>query len=193
MKLCVFNAKGGVGRTTLALNLAGHFAQEGFRVLVVDHDPQGSARAWAARAHATPFTVARGRSPGFDLEIHDLPPRIPDQGQLPPADLYLVPTLLDGVAYVVYLRTIEHLNRLGLPHLSIANRVLPHRSEHRGRLASFEGVVIKERAAFASAYALGRTVFDHPGTHVTGARFDITQLAEAIGQRLNPIQGRRAA
>lgn len=193
MKLCVFNAKGGVGRTTLALNLAGHYAQQGFRVLLVDHDPQGSALAWAALAEETPFTVARGRSPGFDLEIHDMPPRIPEAGQLPAADLYVVPTLLDGVSYVVYLRTIEHLDRLGLPHLSVANRVLAHRGEHRGRLAAFKGPVIKERAAFASAYALGRTVFDYPGPHVNAAQFEITQLAEVIGERINPHHGRRAA
>ena len=186
MKICVFNPKGGVGRTTLSLNLAGYFASEAFRVLLVDHDPQGSALAWASLAQETPFTVGRGRSPGFGVEINDLPPTMCEPGKLPPADLYLVPTLLDGVAFVVYLHTVQFLTREGLPHLTVANRVNTQRAEHRGRLASLKGVpVVRDRAAFASAYALGRTAFDHPGPYVAGAQFDIAQLAKAITERIH--------
>lgn len=40
--LCV-NSKGGVGKTTLSVSMAQHFAQRGSDVLVLDLDPQGSA------------------------------------------------------------------------------------------------------------------------------------------------------
>jgi len=40
--LCLINQKGGCGKSSTCFHLAGHFAAEGMRVLLVDGDPQGS-------------------------------------------------------------------------------------------------------------------------------------------------------
>jgi chromosome partitioning protein len=45
--VALLNQKGGVGKTTLALHLAGHWASQGKRTIVVDADPQGSALDWS--------------------------------------------------------------------------------------------------------------------------------------------------
>jgi chromosome partitioning protein len=52
----VINAKGGVGKTTIATNLASYFASRGVPTTIADFDPQGSSLNWLQQR---PASVAR--------------------------------------------------------------------------------------------------------------------------------------
>jgi len=47
--IAVVNPKGGVGKTTVATNIAGYFAARGEAVMLGDFDKQGSAKGWLDR------------------------------------------------------------------------------------------------------------------------------------------------
>ncbi len=82
MIVSVLNPKGGSGKTTLSVNLARAFREFGRSVLLVDTDPQGSARDWHAAHTQNPIDlVALDRpaalrtletvSRGYDLVVAD--------------------------------------------------------------------------------------------------------------------------
>lgn len=116
--ISVINLKGGVGKTTIAVNLAATLADQGYPVLLVDADPQQSATQWAqqqptgggAAAGRLPMTVvplrADAGAPQFQAALHqlaqaaqatlvvlDCPPELSDPALVAAllADLVLVP------------------------------------------------------------------------------------------------------
>lgn len=56
--ITIINQKGGVGKSTIALNLAAALSDNNHSVFVIDADPQGTLSMWAkARARQTPSKI----------------------------------------------------------------------------------------------------------------------------------------
>ena len=67
--IAVLNQKGGSGKTTIATHLARALQLDGADVLLVDSDPQGSARDWAAVREDQPLTVVGIDRPTIDRDV----------------------------------------------------------------------------------------------------------------------------
>ncbi len=106
--LAILNQKGGVGKTTTAVNLAAGLALAGQRALLVDLDPQGNATTGLGVAkgnlHATVYEVLLGDVPWSDAVI-----TTGVQG------LDLLPATLDLAGAVVELAN-KHQRELYLRH-----------------------------------------------------------------------------
>lgn len=67
--IAVLNQKGGSGKTTIATHLARAFQLAGADVLLVDSDPQGSARDWAAVRDDQPVPVVGIDRPTIERDL----------------------------------------------------------------------------------------------------------------------------
>lgn len=110
--IAVVNQKGGTGKTTVSMNLAGALARRGRGVCVIDADPQGTATRWAASASDDdPFPASvlglsaaggkvhrevRKLVGNYDYILIDCPPAADSpvpQSALLVADLCLIPVI----------------------------------------------------------------------------------------------------
>lgn len=189
----VFTAKGGVGKTLLALQLAGSYAALGVRTLLVDLDPQMGAVTWSSLARqqqrSVPFTVSAALSPGFDLVIYDHPPTMPRNIL---GDVVLMTTLLDAASMLVAKRSQSLVEQLGKPMVLVPNRVRTDRLEQRQLLAHLTETdpglrIVRDRAIYPTTFGMGATVYSESLrlAHAARARQEIDAIRERVDALLN--------
>jgi chromosome partitioning protein len=204
--IALLNQKGGIGKTTLALHLAGQWVGKKKRV-VVDADPQRSALDWSeqrakealprlfrvlAVARETLHREAPEIATDVDHVVIDGPPRLAPlmRSALLAADLAVSPALpspFDGWASGEILRLLREA-RVFRPRL-VARFVLNRCSirsviarEAAGALADHEPPTLSarvgQRVVFADAARTGRLVCEVP--YGEAAAGEITALATEI-------------
>ena len=104
MIISFVNQKGGVGKTTAAINLAIGLKKKNYNLVFIDADPQGSAVQWHAIEGNKSFEILHHPSPihatdirqlsmNYDYVVIDAPPAIGDISKaiLAVTDLAIIP------------------------------------------------------------------------------------------------------
>ncbi len=184
--IMVLNAKGGCGKSTLATNIAGFYADEGQVVALADYDPQCSSLDWLGlRPKHVPKIEGvkgfesglKGVSRGTDVVVLDAPGR--SHGKeltdlLNHADTVVIPVLpstIDMQATTRFLKEIYASGRYKRKQIKvglIGNRV----RENTLIFDDLDAYLEKQRSAYVAslreaqnyvrAYTRGLSIFDLP-------------------------------
>ena len=180
--ISIVSQKGGAGKTTLAINLAGAAEAAGKQVVIIDLDPQASAKAWhdrrgkeipvvvSAQAAVLNDVLKTAAQHGADYAIIDTAPHSETAALAAgkAADLILVPCRASYIDLKAIETTIDLVRLAKKPALFVlccirpGDKALPDGAETH--LSQYPIPVspqrITQRAAFVHSLTAGQTVIE---------------------------------
>ena len=203
MIISFVNQKGGVGKTTSAINFAASLKRKNFKIGFIDADPQGSATQWHAVEDNNAFEVMHHPQPltkddietlaqDYDYLVIDAPPAIGDitKSVLAVTDLSIIPLSPSSLDFWSCKGTLEMVDaaREENPDLDVKlliNRKRPGTRvgrQARDSLAEFNLDILDselcQRVAYIDAMTSGVSVMQYaPGSKAAN---EIENLCEEI-------------
>lgn len=213
--LALLNQKGGVGKTTLATNIATALAQTGKKVLFIDADTQGSSLDWsAARKSEALFPVVgipkdtlhrevAALSTPYDWVVIDGPPRVNTvaKSAIAASDIVVIPVQPSpydvwAAKEIVDLITEVRVIKASLIALFAVNRKIVGTAIGRDvaeALASYPlpvlGAAVSQRVGFAESAAAGKTVLETEpdGAAANEIRALMSEIMNNTAERLERV------
>jgi chromosome partitioning protein len=204
--IAIINQKGGVGKTTLAINIATKLYDDKYKVLLIDSDTQESATDWSMAGNNKFKVIGRTRptleediielSKGYDWVIIDGVPQIENMAKaaIKCADLVIVPVQPSQLDVWASLDLIDIIKarqaaREGKPlaYFCVSQKVVNSLAGNKldSALKDLGFPVMKgftcQRTAYKESISIGKTVFD---TRNWKAKQEITNIVKEIKEIL---------
>ena len=211
MIISVVNQKGGVGKTTTAINLAANLARKNCKLVFIDTDPQGSAIRWHAIENNQAFPIKHHPRPIYHQDLNDLawdydhvvidaPPAIADitQSVLAITDLAVIPLSPSPVDIWSCDNTLEMVNQEKNQNSNLQSKLLVCRKipgtklgrEAKEALGVFNTGIFEteicQRVAYIEAMNAGVSVMQY-APH-SKAAMEVDDLSEEIIAQMVPEQ-----